>query len=131
MVELWGTSSSIHSVVWWWVCPKLSSFPLVWKQRCVFPDMEVPAQGLSTILDDLMGKAPIATTILSQGPVVRLQPGDYVAVQVVKAHGQTLIAMPLARTSLVEFTSSSLAYQSLYPLVAQQDLGNIVAMAAQ
>ena len=36
-------------------------------------------------------------------PVVQLQPGDYVAVQVEQATGGTLLARPLARTTLQEF----------------------------
>ena len=35
--------------------------------------------------------------------LVKLQPGDYVAVRVTEAGGATLQAVPLARTTLTEF----------------------------
>lgn len=61
-------------------------------KRVVFPNTPVPASYSGLDERDT-----------SEGPLVVLQPGDYVAVQVMEAGGGTLGVKPLARTSIGEF----------------------------
>eukprot|EP00887_Chlorella_sp_A99_P005723 scaffold1.g5723.t1 len=60
-------------------------------------------------------------------PLVELRPGDYVAVQVATATGGSLLARPLARTSLAEFVA---AHGSAAPLKAYGPLGGGAAGGA-
>lgn len=64
---------------------------------------------------------------------VRLQPGDYVAVQVVEGGGGTLRAVPLARTTLMEFVSAhgTAVPLEVFPSVQSRgDLGYPLAASA-
>lgn len=85
-------------------------------KRVVFDDLPVPA-GYTGGGDSARGGGAV-------GPVVRLQPGDYAAVEVTAAGG-TLLAQPLARTTLAEFVAAhgSAAPLELFgPAAAEQAL---------
>lgn len=87
-------------------------------KRVVFPDAPVPAS---------YAAAPVAAHQRQQGPLVRLQPGDYVVVEVTAATGGTLLARPLARTSIAEFVGM---HGSPAPLELQPAGGEGAAAAA-
>lgn len=74
-------------------------------KRVVFEDVPVPASYSYSAAAAAAAGAP-------HGPLVRLQPGDYAAVEVAAAGG-TLRAVPLARTTLREFVA---AHGSAAPL---------------
>ena len=76
-------------------------------KRVVFEDLPVPA--------GYGGSGGGGGGGGGSGPLVCLQPGDYVAVQVERATGGTLFARPLARTTLREFVT---AHGSCAPLQA-------------
>jgi hypothetical protein len=82
-------------------------------KRAVFPDLPVPTS-YAAIAAAAQAATPWeargqAQAHLHQGagaaPLVRLQPGDYVAVEVVGATGGSLLARPLARTTIAEFVA--------------------------
>ena len=66
-------------------------------KRVVFDDLPVPTT-YSGACSSAGGGGGTA------GPLVRLQPGDYAAVEVTAAGG-TLLARPLARTTLTDFVA--------------------------
>ncbi|PSC68658.1 CDK5 regulatory subunit-associated 1 [Micractinium conductrix] len=93
-------------------------------KRVVFQDAPVPASYAGWAADGAGGDPAAAESPARSGgalgggpaagapPLVRLQPGDYVAVEVTDAGG-TLRARPLARTSIAQFVA---AHGSAAPL---------------
>ncbi|GAB4822700.1 hypothetical protein N2152v2_009746 [Parachlorella kessleri] len=88
-------------------------------KRAVFPDLPVPASYAAVASAGLLARQLAAAGVTAvgeaaaaaaaagtpAGPLVRLQPGDYVAVEVIGATGGSLLAVPLARTSIAEFVA--------------------------
>ena len=62
-------------------------------KRAIFADVDVPAGYAGGVHGG------------GGGPLVRLRPGDYVAVEVTAATGATVTARPLGRTSVAEFAA--------------------------
>ena len=89
-------------------------------KRVVFDDVPVPA---SYRFHPSTPSGSSSSSSSSEALLVRLQPGDYVAVEVTAAGG-TLHARPLARTTLREFVA---AHGSAAPLDA---VGGAAAAAA-
>jgi tRNA A37 methylthiotransferase MiaB len=79
-------------------------------KRVVFEDIPIPFKYNTNTLESSGSSSNISGTISTtsvaprlQLPLVHVQPGDYVAVQVIEAGGGTLQAIPLGRTSIQEF----------------------------
>ncbi|KAL4421454.1 hypothetical protein ABPG75_010745 [Micractinium tetrahymenae] len=70
-------------------------------KRVVFDDVPIPASYSASSASSMRDGSSSGA---SAGPRVRLQPGEYVAVEVTAAGG-TLLARPLARTTLAEFVA--------------------------
>lgn len=87
-------------------------------KRVVFDDVPVPAS-----YHCRPGMPSSSSSSSSEAPLVRLQPGDYVAVEVTSAGG-TLHARALARTTLQEFVA---AHGSAAPL---EPVGSAMPSAA-
>ncbi|KAI3423854.1 hypothetical protein D9Q98_009688 [Chlorella vulgaris] len=73
-------------------------------KRVVFQDEPVPAGLLGSMLTSGGNGSSAGSGKQGSAPMVRLQPGDYVAVEVTGTGG-TLQARPLARTTLAEFAA--------------------------
>lgn len=105
-------------------------------KRVVFPDVALPSSYFGATSAGWLGSAPAPEiAAIAEGResgaqgLARALPGDYVAVEVTAAAGGTLMARPLARTTLAEFVAvhGTAVPLEVHPLENDLHRGNLPA----